>query len=661
MSNSMLPDSDEALLRASAAVCDTGYAWVAAAISSGLAEYTPEDIQELAQGVAATLQRPSQGSEFLNKTREEFRSRLDRLVSASVHIHEETHFYQLISTPYGRLASEIERYWVADLVQITKSLADSDVINPGSLPIRSWVERNLSPSSPNYILATFAELAYTGTHAVKSCFSGAPFVGFLGHKVSDLTIGDALNSWPDFLCAQDRAEDAIETPDLRIQQTSHPSALTTHLGEELSAVPALNGMKVTPRAIFEGAAQEIQLDWVRMQLDDSESLPGILRLLNPGFMNETYLTTRHLMAKMLPDVDWPARRSLLLTLSDLALWGPTHRDYLGGHDYDLPWEDLHPGYRFVRALDVVAEKRRYLSKADLLKPSAITELVCGELRWMEPLQMAENYLQAGGVDNAASRIAADALRDYRIRAARARIAEPAVFIDATNEQVIHEQFSLILPFIVERGRLRMQDSRERYELLFLSTLAHLASGVFDGNPSRLFNEPSNLRDIVYESVFGVFFGDKAMEFSRMLTDTNTRLTSQLAFESTAEPGQLDELIQRLNREGLKEYSRVVREARLHGKDAAIDWFSRQPAIVEAVLNLREPGPDGSFTIYWPALFGVLRQAIACSNIDSLKELFEDCGYHYFNRDIENLRRWHPTLGPASSEQVKDGQQSNENR
>jgi hypothetical protein len=351
------------------------------------------------------------------------------------------------------------------------------------------------------------------------------------------------------------------------------------------------------------------------------------------------LTTRRLVTKLLPDISWPARRSLLLALSDLALWGPTHRDYLGGRDYELLWEDLHPGYRFVRALDVIVEKRHKLSKSDVGNPSIVTELICGELQWMTPAQMAANYLKADTIDSAGSRVAADVLRDYRFRAAKARLAEPTVFIDATNELEIHEQFHLVLPFIVEQGSLRMPDSGELYKLLLLSTVAYLATGAFEGSMSRLFNEPSNVSNIVHMSALNMFFGDRATEFSESLTQAGTHAASEWAFELAGETGQLDELIQRLNREGLAGYSRAIREARLYGKEAALDWFSRQPAIVEAVLSLRETRPDGSFRMNWPTLLGVLSNAISCSDTGSLKELFEDCGYHYFNRDIEDLSRW----------------------
>jgi hypothetical protein len=333
---------------------------------------------------------------------------------------------------------------------------------------------------------------------------------------------------------------------------------------------------------------------------------------------------------------------LLLTLSDLALWGPSHRDYVGGDDYELPWEDLHPGYRFVRALDVIVKRRRDLSPSDLSEPLKITQLLCAELGWMTPLQMVDNYLQADSSDRAGSRIARDALWDFRVRAAKARRAEPAVFIDATNEHEIHERFKLVLPFIVEQGRLRMPDSPELYELLLLSTVAHLAGGVFDGEPSRLFKEPQNISNMVHESALRHIFGAHAQEFSSALADPSSPTTYQLASELPVTASGLEELIRRLNQEGLNEFSRAVRFSKLQGRDAALDWFSRQPAVVEAVLDLREVRPDGSSTISWPALFGVLSQAIAASDAESLKELFEDCGYHYFNRDLEYLQglgRW----------------------
>ena len=110
---------DDGLLHATAGACDNGYAWVAAALSSGLAEYSAADLNELAE----TLQAPNHPTDGLSRWVTDIRSRLDRLAAASVLVHEETHFYQLISTPYGRLVSELERYWVTDLAKLTREAA----------------------------------------------------------------------------------------------------------------------------------------------------------------------------------------------------------------------------------------------------------------------------------------------------------------------------------------------------------------------------------------------------------------------------------------------------------------------------------------------------------------------------------------------------------
>ena len=189
---------------------------------------------------------------------------------------------------------------------------------------------------------------------------------------------------------------------------------------------------------------------------------------------------------------------------------------MGGDDYEVAWEDLHPGYRFVRALEVLVNKRRHLSKTEFTKTEVITDVVCTELGWMIPLRMAENYLRARTVESEDSAQEQDALTNLRIRAAEARLAEPTVFIDASNESDIHERFHLVLPFIVEQGKLRMPESPERYRLLYLSTLSHLANGIFEGNASRLFNEPQNVSDLVHSTALREIFGDGASQFSQYL-------------------------------------------------------------------------------------------------------------------------------------------------
>jgi hypothetical protein len=195
----------------------------------------------------------------------------------------------------------------------------------------------------------------------------------------------------------------------------------------------------------------------------------------------------------------------------------------------------------------------------------------------------------------------------------------------------------------------MSASPEGSRILNASTLAHLASGLFEGKLSRLYDEPSEMSDVAHESLLQSLLSNHAGEALGMLENTPIQAASEMAFEFATGPEGLNDLIQRLRQQGLEEYSRAFRQSRLgENRERAVDWFSRQPAIVEAVLSLREKHPDGSFTMHWPSLYGILSRSIAVSNVEWLKELFEDCGYHYFNRDIEDLGNWHlPSSAGAS--------------
>jgi hypothetical protein len=164
--------------------------------------------------------------------------------------------------------------------------------------------------------------------------------------------------------------------------------------------------------------------------------------------------------------------------------------------------------------------------------------------------------------------------------------------------------------------------------------------IFDGGRGRLFGDPSSASEIVHSAALQAFFDTREADF-RDLLDRATEVlpSSALKVETLNEDSvALEEFIRRLRTDGLDELARAVRARRLYdnGIEFAFDWLLRQPAIVDAVLSLRQTRSDGSFVIEWTKLRGVLAGAIDCSDVESLKELFEDCGHHYFVRDIDEM-------------------------
>jgi hypothetical protein len=66
---------------------------------------------------------------------------------------------------------------------------------------------------------------------------------------------------------------------------------------------------------------------------------------------------------------------------------------------------------------------------------------------------------------------------------------------------------------------------------------------------------------------------------------------------------------------------------LYHKSDAIDWFVRQPTIVEKVFNLIDVGEDGGVRVRSPEALKALAGVIAESDSVSLVELLEDCGIY----------------------------------
>jgi tetratricopeptide (TPR) repeat protein len=642
--------SHEDSLEAVAGSTDLGHAWVNAALASGCS-LTSRDKEVIAAATGTRIDPNELTFEIL-----ELRSKLDRFVAASVFVHEETHFYQLISTPYGRLVSEIERYFVADIVNVVSALGNAALLHVDVLPLRDWVVTAVRSSTPDVPHAALLGTAYLNAYSLKACLEGSSLPSLDNHPSRSARIADALDSWPQWLCAQDRAEGAEVTDDYAIKQTSHPSEMVSDLNEEDNAVPTLGTFRVSPREIFEGVALLTQIEWIRDTIGSDVDLAQILRVVNPGLLDPRYLVTRRLVTSAFPNLRWPARRAILLALSDLAFWGPTHRDYLGGSDSPVKWEDVHPGFRFVRSLEVLGRHRVRPTGTLLNDYEAISEIVCADLMWPRPPSMVESYLHEH-TEPDLPLLADDLLAPVRRRAALARVEEPLLFIDGTNEAELHEKFELILPFMIERGHLRMKESQAGFEILFMAALSSLARDAFRGDSlPRLFDEPADVSGPVHESAMRSLFGGQADLFMPLTaTRSNSDEQAGLGWEIVAAKGGIDEIISTLRVRGLDPMVNALRRAGAIKPESATDWYAREPAIAKALASLRNFSTDGSFTVELPRLLSILRRAEEGAAED-LAMLLEDVGMDYFVPELQSVFAYRrpSSESPRSDAQSSDG-------
>jgi hypothetical protein len=235
------------------------------------------------------------------------------------------------------------------------------------------------------------------------------------------------------------------------------------------------------------------------------------------------------------------------------------------------------------------------------------------------------------------------LEARRRRAAAARLEEPAVFIDATNEYEVHQEFDLVVPFIVERPALRMRESSEGYQLLFLSTLASLARDTLEsetGAISRFFDEPEVASQAIHAGALEAIFGSRSEAFYDALRQGHgDALDPSLGWNLAADSTGLDDLMKRLEAQNLNAWLQALRRARLGSdrqKDEAVEWFARQPAVVNALLDLCVDQDNGSFSIERQKLLELIAGVPWMP--DTLYELFEDVGRHYLVPDIKSFER-----------------------
>jgi len=583
---------------------------------------TPQEVMDALFHAANAGYSDESIKDFRNLDRRFFASNASR-IKASTFVHEESHFYQLIGSPFGRLLSDLDHVFAIHVRAAIQSSKGS-IQAPYYLALRDAGVQRFS-ANVNDLLPlkdasnSLLQLAMAfGVYNLKAAFYGQALNydrSFLGIP----TIGMALSLWDWFINQVDWLENSESTDDLVVEQIHYPLRLSSDLSLDEPSTPIIDGSPIGPREILEGAALELQLTWLRdvMRTEPTE-LPYIMRLVNPGRSNPEYLACRRLISRLFPSRSYEQRRSLLLILSDIALNGPISTRTLSV-PREAQWEDLSPGYRFLRAALLTAQEQstaRSMTGRVVEDYDAVTQFVCNTFGWPTPSSIAAMLVDETQPESSYR----DLLLPWRKRAARARLEEPALFAEpgpSTNELSLHDKYALIIPFMVDDGRVRGDLNEEKGKLLI--DTAFLTSAIecfFEANITPLFNEPPELLELVYSRVAEML---SATVRQRGRHESKSKYAPLAKMDAILSP-----IVENLRSNKLGGIASFVKIACASGDPSVVAWYQQQPAAALALLSGRRFDSDGSFTMTNQDVYSTLRSFPEALD-GNMEELLEDIG------------------------------------
>ncbi|HWB02212.1 MAG TPA: hypothetical protein VG796_04245 [Verrucomicrobiales bacterium] len=620
---------DKRRLLASLGYCDIASGWMGLLIDSGIGT-VPENFRELFEKAKRDKFSFEESGEDWSFAKNLYVNHPYLLLPASVTVHEETHFYQIIATPFGRFLSDMERVFTLDLSRWFKGAAVSGFVEKISFPLSTWIGKNGDSDSKDEALhkAMLALIHAQGTQLRKLFLESGSFQ----EEVSaPETIEIACELWTWFLQALDRAEDAVDTPeDMSIKQRTHPSAIRTNLPPNSPVCPQLEEGNLGGRDILEAVALELQLNYLSAGNIDRRVVE-FLRLINPTFANSSYMRVRRHLANRFSNLEWKRRRSLLLILADLALSGPFYSNGSPGKKSEVLWEDLHPGYRFVRSLDAFEALSIEVTGNPCADYARVVETVCSHLGWETPSMIAAAFIES--VKNPSSFSQSDPILHLRERAARARMERPDFFASWEDELNVNEEFQLKIPFLVEKSELRIGNLESRnINIVLHSCLQSAAADIYAAERIKpVFSIPLGLAESIYNAITAIFLG-------KSLSPTERQEFFGIKFTSSEEDTDDAEEVSATTAGGLQ----LPQELRsyvsfMNDVDGvrAQRWFTEQPAIVARILELREMREEGGFTIEKSELFELLAANWLFLNSE-FYELLEDIGLDMIIPDVRSM-------------------------
>jgi hypothetical protein len=289
--------------------------------------------------------------------------------------HEVIHFLEHCSTPYGHLKDQLERTRVKKCVEFLTEYTEEVYC-----PIFSWAQRLLHSSSHGHSPAHFNQVPspdligrclkpWSATVVLESCLDGEEH----NSKYSETAMCDLV--------------DYLESECLIPQSLAFVSKHAPPTGNATSS--AIQTMTLCSEA---GELKKLSIGAKHA----SESIAQILEQIeptNPLNMGNDYLAFPLMTYACLVESGVPDNRlanaagCTCLALADLALFSPLGSPYAGLRQPHMTWQDVHPGFRFQKAIQFILSSKKWITSVGDCE--SLANEVCDRFEWPRPRDFLE--------------------------------------------------------------------------------------------------------------------------------------------------------------------------------------------------------------------------------------------------------------------------------
>lgn len=324
--------------------------------------------------------------------------------SHGIAVHELMHFFEHCSTPYGYFQDEIYQRTLGFTIRFLREHE-----GPVFTPIFQWVRRYLNNPGMFPEIRDHVEFGNLVDTTIKPWSKYMHLWQVLEGLQSKHVIEAFVSE--------------LESLLLEIEGDTHGPSLAAGFGE--SACPPIQH-KEAGAEIFQVGALHVSECLAQIQEGFAGITPKnvsvayvILFLLATDYFNKASRVSgnrdRHI-------------EMTCLAMADLALFIPAGKTYGHLRHVGLDWSAVHPGWRFYKALQLVAEEDWWIMS--LFEAEGLADRICARLGWPLPRRFLEYGAQLTGRDSARHRYACEIrLRDFMAFYRRDRIvdSESAVF------------------------------------------------------------------------------------------------------------------------------------------------------------------------------------------------------------------------------------------
>lgn len=293
--------------------------------------------------------------------------------NSRIHLHEATHFFVHSSTPYGAFLDELSSCQ-HELAARFLNQIDGEVFVPVLAWVDQWRHKGGGSLSVHYP-PNFDTL-------VGTCIEPWELLDNLEAILTAVAIqpGSAITE-----------KMAVEQL-IKCEQLLHTVAGSLEVGRTVPNLPGQEAGPAVPEVGWEWEPTERPVTAPVGSLHMDEAIAQLQEGMGVSLWERRYIdycvafgiTVMKYGLKAISEVPKGNRRlpATCLALADLSFFTPIGLLYSQFRTPTMAWTDLHPGYRFLKALDVVAQENAWIDSLDEM--GELGRMVCDQLKWVPP-------------------------------------------------------------------------------------------------------------------------------------------------------------------------------------------------------------------------------------------------------------------------------------